>query len=106
MQGAIVMLLALSGLGCQNKGCNVSPTAQTMGYASARAVANGCPSPVGPSVGPAWNVSHDSGDDSSGYSCRDVLRSTLWSFVIGRDPDVRSAREIEASVYSGGSGRY
>ena len=104
MQGAVVMLLALGGLGCQNKGCDVFPTAQTTRVASAQSLAHVCPSPVASSGYPACSSSHGAGYDSSGYTARSAWRSTLWSFVIGHDPDVATVRDIEATFYSTGSG--
>jgi hypothetical protein len=101
MQGAVVILMALGGLGCQNKGCDVLPSPQTTRYVSAQSFANACPSRVVPSGYRSWSASDNTGDDCSGYSTRGALRSTLWSFVIGHDPDVATVREIEASFYSG-----
>jgi hypothetical protein len=106
MHGAMVMLLALSGLGCQNKDCNASPAPQAPFCAGVQSSANVWPGPITSSGYPAWGALPDTSDDSSGYSCRDALRSTLWSFVLGHDPDVLTAREIEATFYSGSSGRY
>jgi hypothetical protein len=42
------------------------------------------------------------GYDSSSNSCRDIVKSTIVSFIIGRDSDVMTAREIEARWNSGG----
>ncbi len=104
MQGSVVVLLALGGLGCQNKGCDVFSTPQTTRVASAQTLAYVCPSPVASSGHPACDSSRDTGYDSSGYTARSAWRSTLWSFVLGHDPDVPTVREIEATFYSTGSG--
>jgi hypothetical protein len=45
-----------------------------------------------------YGVGGDLSDDDSFGSC---LRDTFCSFIIGRSPDVPSAREIEAAYYSG-----
>jgi hypothetical protein len=102
MQGAFVMLMALSGLGCQNK---VNDPVEL-------------PPPVSPIVSPAANpvpTSTTPPPYPQYFDLRaaeaemiepthwDTLRSTLWSFILGRDPDVMTAREIEASVYGYGS---
>jgi hypothetical protein len=103
MQGTVVMLIALSGLGCQNKGCDVmrAPPA-----AVARCYVNGDPHTVAPSGYPGWSASRYSGYDDSGDSCGGALRNTFISFVLGHDPDVPTVREIEASVDSRGYGDY
>jgi hypothetical protein len=98
MAGSVVMLVALSGFGCQNKDCGALPVPLTdrwgvpyEGSSSSQSAA--------PLVYPAYSSGGyrggDSWDDSGG-----CLRATLWSFVLGRDPDVPTPREIEASVYS------
>jgi hypothetical protein len=103
MQGAIVMLMALSGLGCQNKiidkgelPTSVSPIVS--------AAANPAPSSTNPPPYPQYfNIG--SGDTETADPTHwEILRSTLWSFVLGRDPDVMTAREIEASIYGYGYG--
>jgi hypothetical protein len=104
MQGSIIMMLALGGLGCQNKGCDVFPTPQTTRVASAQSWANVCPTAIASSGYSACSTIHDTSYDASGYSARSAFRSTLWSFVIGHDPDVATVREIEATFYSSGSG--
>jgi len=102
MQGAILMAIALSGLGCANKSCDVSdaPTACS-------------------STGGAYTKTYSGyGSSYSGYYSRsyrgyllpaqtsDVggLRATIYSLVVGKDPDVATAREIEESVYGRGTG--
>ena len=106
MQGAIVMLMALSGLGCQNLGSPVVASPQTTCSSSAQFPANVSTGPVAAPGYPACYGSHDTGYDSLGYSARSAWRATLWSFVLGHDPDVPTVREIEASLNSGGSGQY
>jgi hypothetical protein len=101
MHGTVVTLIALSGLGCDHKSCAVSqaPPALYAGYG-----AQGDGYAFAPTPYPAYTPSdHTCGSPGhSGYS----LRSTLCSFVLGRDPDVPTARDIEATFYSGGFGQY
>jgi hypothetical protein len=96
-----VLMMALSGLGCQNKSCDASV-----------APADYCPSsqcaahvPVG-SVAltgyPAGLAGQYGDDHYAGYDLGSSVRSTLWSFVLGRDPDgVPTVAEIEAGLESG-----
>ena len=101
MQGAIVMVLALSGLGCHNKCCETcdapavsscivgTPTSQSANYAD-----------------PASYYSRNYGgyDAPAATSHAETFRKTLYSFVFGHDPDVPTMREIDESVYGIGSG--
>jgi hypothetical protein len=103
MQMSVVMVMALSGLGCQNKGCDVSPTPQTC-YTSSPCALNAYPGSFAPSGYPVYAPSRYGRDNASDYTFHSSVRSTLWSFVLGRDPDVASASEIEATFYSGGYG--
>jgi hypothetical protein len=100
MQTTVVMVLALSGLGCQNKGCEVfaTPPVVNRGYDSNVPAWSGVPSGH-----PTFSGSTCGVGDSSDYP-GGRLRSTLWSFVLGRDPEVPSARELECSFYSGRDG--
>ncbi len=99
----IVMVIAFSGLGCHNKGCDGSCGTSSY-YASGQSVTNLYPSAVAPSGHPAHSYGNYGGCDTSGSSFRDNLHSTLYSFVFGHDPDVPTVREIEASLESGGYG--
>jgi hypothetical protein len=101
MQGTVVMLIALSGLGCQNKPCGALPGTLTSYGSGDWSAANGYSNAVAQPGYPAYVARPDSGYDHSGYP-GGALRSTLWSFVLGRDPDVPTAREIEATFNSGG----
>lgn len=112
----VVLMLALTGLGCQNKTSvviDVVPltsypvdsaplaTHQGGGYSGSIYSRSFAPTPY-PEI-PSRIYNSDSepqlGDWHAG------LRSTLWSFVLGRDPDVNTVREIEASVYGYNSGQ-
>ncbi len=103
MQVSVVMVMALSGLGCQNKGCDTSPAPQIY-QASSQCASNVYPGSFAPSGHPAYSPGSCGVDHTSDYTFRGAVRSTLWSFIIGRDPDVASVREIEATFYSGGYG--
>jgi hypothetical protein len=101
MQVSVVMVMALSGLGCQNKDCAPSATPQTY-YGSSQYTANVYPGSAATSGYSTYAAGGHRRDPASDYTFHSSVRSTLWSFIIGRDPDVASAREIEATLYSGG----
>jgi hypothetical protein len=103
MQGSVVMLIALSGLGCDHKSCDVLQAPPTV---DGRYGANVDDPSLARSGHPAYAPLHYSGGDESGDSCGGSLRATLWSFVLGHDPDVPTVREIEATFHSGGYGQY
>jgi len=105
MQGAVVMVIALSGLGCNNKSCDVSnapPGCRSTGCACTNAYAGY----AAPSSHSGYDSRSYRGDDSPAYTSHvGLLRGTIYSFVFGHDPDVPTAREIEESVYGrSGSG--
>jgi hypothetical protein len=104
MYGAIMMAIAIGGLGSHNKSLDVTEAPST--YA-----------PIGSAYANPYAIyttpSSYSGYDSMGYrsykleeytSHRGAVRSTLWSLVLGHDPDVPTAREIEETVYGTNSG--
>ncbi len=170
MQGAVVMLLALSGLGCQNPkeappppppgaeagiaplptprpqagiappslptnrttaGETPPPPPGAQGAATSPAPDGGpadvAPPPAIPAAPPLGEGTPNSGPSGVGetsfvppppypvysggpFSALDVhednsfggcLRNTFYSFFIGRDPNVPSARDIEAAYQSG-----
>jgi hypothetical protein len=100
MQGTVVLLLALGGLGCQNKRCDAF---QVVPSVSAQCDAKGYANCVGMAAHPAWPASGSGCDSCADYQ-GGSLRSTLWSFVLGHDPEVRLPEEIEASVPLGRPG--
>ena len=97
----VVMVIAFSGLGCYNKGCDGS-CGTTSYYASGQSMTNVYQSSVAHWGHGASSSGSYRGCDTSDYSHREALRSTLWNFVLGHDPDVPTVREIEASIDSGG----
>ena len=104
MQGAMVMLVALSGLGCENRSNDVgnAPTApSTVVTPSVDAI----PASTTPPPYPRYFPENDFNVESGYPTHWDAIRATLWSFVLGRDPDVSTPQEIEASVFGYGSGR-
>jgi hypothetical protein len=124
MQGAMVLLMALSGLGCQNRSDGVAdaPTAPSAVVAPAvdapavAAPAIAAPTIAAPTVDalpvstapppyPRYYPEIDANVESGYRTPWDAMRATFCSFFLGKDPDVPTAREIEASVYGYGSGR-
>ncbi len=102
MQASLVMLIALGGLGCQNPASNLPPipavAAESAAPSSAYAPAYIPPATAYTAYAGSPAISDDvRGDDSF----RHCVRSTIWSFVLGRDPDVASARQIEEAYYAG-----
>lgn len=110
MQIPLVMMLALSGLGCQNGASAVIDTpplpghqidaqpftiSQGSGGATTTYSGSFAPSPY-PEIGTRLYDRYSSNEPIDWHT---GLRYTLYSFVWGRDPDVSTAREIEASVY-------
>lgn len=107
MQAAFVMAIALTGLGCQNKSTDLGDippvfTRETQPvYSSVETLGtHPYPSYASPSSYSGYYPRSYVDDISDVYpSHSDVLRATLCSFVLGRDPGVTTVREIEASVY-------
>jgi hypothetical protein len=100
MQASLVIVLALSGLGCQNKSCDAS-VAPASCYASGQSFPH-IHSGHGASIGYATSPGHYGGDHYDGYDLHSSIRSTLWSFVLGHDPDgVPTVADIEAGLSSG-----
>jgi hypothetical protein len=111
MQIPLVVMLALGGLGCQNGASTLvdaPPLAghriETLPFTSSQVNGGGIttysgsytssPYPeIGTRVYDRYSSAYEPTDWHTG------LRYTLYSFVWGRDPNVNTAREIEASVY-------
>jgi hypothetical protein len=98
MSGSIVMAIALAGLGGHNQ-----PEGLAEPLLSETEIASPYTNPY-----PQYTVP----SSYSGYYSRvgsyelpeytshwGTVRSTLWSLILGRDPDVPTVAEIEASVY-------
>ena len=101
MHGAVVMLVALTGLGCQNKPVDSTDLPAVL-----------TPAPVSPSLEAPTAATTSTPAPYPRYSLEaypDVeemyrthlgsLHATFYSFVFGHDPGIPSAHEIEASVY-------
>ena len=87
MHGAIVMLMALSGVGCQNKiGDSGDPPASVSPIVSP--AVNPAASSTTPPPYPQFDFGGYGSPEPAEPTHWDVLRSTLCSFVLGRDPDV------------------
>jgi hypothetical protein len=93
-----VLMIALSGMGCQNKSCDAS-VAPAGCYVNGQWAAQINAGSAAPSGYPASQY----GDDHyAGYDLRASIRSTLGSLVLGHDPDgVPTVAEIEAGLESG-----
>jgi hypothetical protein len=101
MQVSFVMLMALSGLGCQNKSGDAS-VAPAGYYASGQCATHVHVSSVAPSGYQATSASGSIDDSVQSYTLHSSIRSTLWSFVLGHDRDgVPTVAEIEAGLASG-----
>jgi hypothetical protein len=111
MQAAFVLAFALTGLGCQNKSNELSDGPPVFSAAEPSApnpdsgavgttVPNPYPRYTTPSSYSGYYRRNVNDDVSDVYPTHwDAVRSTLCSFVIGRDPEVTTTAEIEASVY-------
>ena len=103
MTFGVVLVMALSGLGCHNLDGDVAPALP--GYhASAQSGVGGYTGAVAPAVQqhyPAHSAGHSHGDGSSGADFGGQVHSTLYSFVFGHDPDVPLIRDIESNLESG-----
>jgi hypothetical protein len=98
---SFVMMMALTSVGCQNKSCDAS-VAQVGNCASDQSVAHVYTGSAASSGYPSASVSQYGDDHYGGYDLRSSIRSTLWSFVLGHDPDgVPTVAEIEAGLESG-----
>jgi hypothetical protein len=106
----LVMMLALTGLGCQNGPSDVIDTpplpayqidarpvtsAQDTGRVTSTYSGSFASTPY-PEIGTRVYNRYPSYEPTDWHTS---LRYTLYSFVWGRDPNVSTAREIEASVY-------
>jgi hypothetical protein len=102
MQASVVMMMALSGLGCQNKSCDASVAPAGYDASGQCAATHVHAGSVAPSGYPANSAGHSLDNSLQSYTLHSSIRSTLWSFVLGHDPDgVPTVAEIEASLASG-----
>ena len=101
MQGAIVMLIALTGLGCDNPSSRSNDLPTSVSPIVSPDV-NPVPMPTSPLPYSRSYVSVSGDTEIADTTHSSILRSTLYSFVLGHDPDVMTAREIEASAYGYG----
>jgi hypothetical protein len=116
MQVPLMLMLAVTGLGCHNKtsgaldGIGVTryqvdspslPSYQGRGTSTPTDSGSFVSTPY-PEI-PSHLYNTYSVPDSVDW--RTELHSTLYSFVFGRDPNVSTVRDIEASVYGTDYGR-
>jgi hypothetical protein len=104
MQATLVLLMALGGMGCHNKSCDMVDARPTFNF-DGGGYANAYSGYLAPRATPAgYSSGYIGGYRSADLGWRAGLRDTLFSFVLGRSPDVPTPREIEASVYTGRAG--
>jgi hypothetical protein len=97
----MVFLLALTGMGCQNRvdGVPIVPTPPTAVVTPAVDALPGSNAPPPyPRYFPETGLWAEAGYPTAG----DAMRATFCSFFLGHDPEVPSVREIEESVYGYG----
>ena len=108
MQGAIVILMALGGLGCQNKSADVGDLPTSVSPIVSP-LANPLPSSANPlpisSVPPPYPSYYFEPDAVPDTSPRGVLRNTLSSFCSKCDRDVRNRAKSRRLVFGFESGR-
>jgi len=104
MQGAMVLLMALSGLGCQNRSDGLADAPKAPSAVVAPSV-DALPGYTTPPPYPSYYPEIDANVESGYRTPWNAMRATFCSFFLGKDPDAPTAREIEASVYGFGSGR-
>ena len=103
MQGAMVLLMALTGLGCQNPTGEVGHAqrppcrCRTRRHTACRRRCRATTPHAYPQYYPAPISTSSTVIAPHGTMC-----TTFCSFFLGRDPDVATADEIEASVYGNG----
>jgi hypothetical protein len=103
MSPALVMLVALTGLGCQNTAGNSSDLPTVLNPPAISPPPEVFSSSTSPPPYPRY-VPETYPDLEAMYSDHlSSLRATLYSFVFGHDPGIPSAREIEASVFGYGN---
>jgi hypothetical protein len=109
MQATVLMLIALGGLGCQNAAGDLPPFLPVAAETAAPPPSVETPPPTYNRVPAGYphgtacpSLMDDVADDESFGRC---LRNTICSFFIGRDPDVPTARQIEAASHASSYGR-
>jgi hypothetical protein len=106
MSYTFVMLVVVSGLGCQNKPAPSSDLPVITNAAPASPSVEALSGSTTPPPYPRY-FPETFPDPEAAYSNHlSSLRATLYSFVFGKDPGIPSAREIEASVYGYGNGNH
>ncbi len=102
MSYAFVMLVAATGLGCQNKPVESSDLPAVLSAApAAPSVESNAASATPPPYPRYFPESYPDAEANYANWCSS-LGATLYSFVWGHDPGISSASEIEASVFGYG----
>lgn len=103
MHGAIVIVVLLGGLGCQNKSDDAGDVPKSVSPLVSPEV-NPFPRDA---VLPPYPGYYPVGNPDADYPSQvGIVQGTICSFFLGRDPDVRTQAEIEASVYGYGNGAF
>lgn len=106
MHGAILMLVTLTGLGCQNKPIDSTdlPAVLTATPESPAPEAPASATTATPPPYPRYSPETYFDPEALYSDHLSALHATLYSFVFGHDPGIPSAREIEASALGTGPG--
>jgi hypothetical protein len=105
MSHAFVVLVALTGLGCQNKTGDSSDLPAVLSPAPVSPSPTESSGSTSPPPYPHYEF-ETFPDPEAMYSTRlGRISSTLYSFLFGRDPGIPSQREIEDSALRYGSWR-
>ena len=117
MHVSMTMILAIAGLGCENRAIGAGETASVMvqpidspalpTYQQGSYPMPGDTTPFPSTPYPDIpSQLYPRPDESHYVDWHAEIRSTLWSFVLGRDRDIVTVREIEASVYGPDDGHW
>jgi hypothetical protein len=98
MHAAMLMIVVLAGLGSDNR-CVIPNDGLSVYSAELSPYNNPYPSLNTPSSYSGYYSRPGQYESPDYMSHAGVIHSTLWSFLLGRDRDVATAAEIEASVY-------
>jgi hypothetical protein len=110
MHLSMAMMLAIAGLGCENRPLGAYESAAVMvqpdgspalpSYQQGAYLAPGYTTPFPSTPYPDIpSQLYPRPDESRFVDWHAGIQSTLWSFVLGHDRDIVTVREIEASVY-------
>ncbi len=93
MHASLLLMVAVSGLGCQNKVCqsvDIPPAAY--------GVIGGDPSAARLPSYYTYSAGFATSEFDDGFTVHDSLRDTFYSFIFGRSRGVPTPHDMEASV--------